>query len=109
MMFSPLNLFVMKKNYKLYYATEENCFEAEKIGEFKTFGEAKDCLIENIKDDVDADAVEDAVADIEMHLNDCDTYYFVNQHEYECVYIITTDGRRARSEIAQYRNEMLNY
>jgi len=92
------------KKYKLYYATEENCFEGEKIGEFKTLQEAIACMRENMKDDMDEkDIPTFAHVVFEKQLST----YLENANGYDIVYIITTDGRRARSTIAEMRREII--
>ena len=93
------------KKYKLYYATEENCFEGEKIGEFNTKAEAIACLRENIKDDV---SNENEIPTFEfIEFESQYEHYFTNASGYEVVYIITTDGRKARSTIAEMRREII--
>ena len=94
-----------KKNYKLYYATEENGYECEKIAEFNTPSEAIACMRDNIKDDVDID---EEIPTFE-HIN-VENYYehnFTNANGYDVVYIITTADKEARDTIDCKRREMM--
>jgi len=93
------------KNYKLYYATEENCFEGEKLGEFNSIQDAIACMRENIKDDV-SDEIEIPTFEL-IEFEKQYEHYFTNAQGYEVVYIITTDGRKARSTIAEMRREII--
>ena len=93
------------KKYKLYYATEENCFEGEKIGEFKTLQEAISCMRENMKDDMDEKDIptfEYIQFEKQLNVDICE-----NANGYNVIYIITTDGRKARSTIAEMRREII--
>ena len=93
----------MKKiSYKLYYGTEENCFEGEKLGVFSNVDELKECLSNNIADDVTDNVME--LTNQAIMLGSVD---FVNEQGYEVIYIVTDDGRKARKELAEMRKECI--
>lgn len=98
----------MKKNIKLYYATEENGFEGELIGKFATNEELIPSLRINLSDDVDCEkSEEENSAEIDALIEESDgCIEFTNCHGYDVCYIVTTDGREARSYFAQLRREM---
>lgn len=102
------------KNIKLYYATEENGFEGELIGKFATNKEVIDCLRENISDDVNpeksiadnAKEIDNLVNDEVLHNIHTDSeaiIEFENCHGYAVTYVVTTNGRSARSMFADLR------
>ena len=96
-----------KTNYKRYYATEENCFEGEKIGEFNNVTDAIKCMRENIADDVEeGEEVPDFDEEV---IEGCIQYAhnMVNAQGYDIIYIITKDGRQARNYIARRRREII--
>ena len=96
------------KKYKLYYGTEENGFESEKFGEFKTASEAIKDMKEHIKENGIYDNGE--LPDVkESDVKDYFDYQLLNANGYEVIYIITTDGRSARSTLAQLRRMMMDY
>ena len=93
----------MKKiSYKLYYGTEENCFEGEKLGVFSDVEELKECLSNNIADDV-----ADNVMELTNQAIRVGSVGFINEQGYEVVYIVTDDGRKARKELAEMRRECI--
>ena len=93
----------MKKiSYKLYYGTEENCFEGEKLGVFSNVDELKECLSNNITDDVTDNVMEMTNQAIKMG-----SVHFINEQGYEVIYIVTDDGRKARKELAEMRRECI--
>lgn len=52
--------------YYVYYGTEENGYEEEKLGEFATYEQAKACVAENLADDFATESeVAKAVSEIE--------------------------------------------
>lgn len=110
-MFNPQNSDSMKKNIKLYYATEENAFEGELIGKYATYEELIPSLRANLSDDINCEkSVEENSEDIDALIEDskdADFIEFTNCHGYDVAYLVTTDGREARSYFAQLRREML--
>lgn len=100
---------IVKKNIKLYYASEENCFEGELIGKFDTMEEVIPSLRANLSEDIDCEkSIEENSAEIDSLIEDSeDCIEFTNCHGYDVVYIVTTDGREARSYFSQLRREML--
>ena len=91
-----------KTSYKLYYGTEENCFEGEKLGVFSDVEELKECLSNNIADDV-----ADNVMELTNQAIRVGSVGFINEQGYEVVYIVTDDGRKARKELAEMRRECI--
>lgn len=91
-----------KMTYKLYYGTEENCFEGEKLGVFSNVDELKECLSNNIADDVT-----DNVMELTNEAIKYGSVVFTNTQDYEVVYIVTDDGRKARKELAEMRRECI--
>lgn len=51
--------------YYVYYGTEENAYEEEKLGEFETYEQAKNCVAENLADDFTSESeIAKAVSEI---------------------------------------------
>lgn len=101
----------MKKTYKLYYGTEESCYECWKVGEYNTLEEAQDAMREHISMEIDYTGLtqaklEENLAEI-MANADSDGVAFENPQGYEMIYIIGTDGRAIRSEMASYRRDYI--
>lgn len=99
----------MKKNIKLYYATEENAYEGELIGKYATNEELIPTLKVNLSDDINCEkSVEENLKDIDTLIEESEGYIeFTNCHGYDVVYVVTTDGREARSLFANLRKQML--
>lgn len=101
-----------KKNYKLYYATEENGYKGEKIVESPNIDTIKDVLENNIADDVDYEGLthkkfleyRDSLTKEGMSSG---FVVFQNANGYDVIYIVTTNGRDARKQIADYRREFM--
>lgn len=103
-----------KNNYKVYYATEENCFEGECIARNVSRETAKEIAEINIADDIDNEGLTQ-----DKFIEERDSLVaeamasgwvlFQNVHEYEVLYIVTTNGREARSIIAGFRRNCLGY
>ena len=101
-----------KTSYKIYFATEENCYEGEKLGVFTDMDEVRKTLISNIYDDCYKTSAD--VLDILKDVNSfTDTAIkdglvaFMNVQGYDVIYIVTTDGRKARKQIAEMRKECI--
>ena len=94
----------MKNNYKVYYATEENCFEGEKLAENVSRDTAKEILDSNIVDDVEYGGERDSLV---AEVMSSGWVLFENTHGYEVLYIVTTNGREARSIINGLRKNIL--
>ena len=99
-----------KMSFKLYFATEENRFEGEKIGEFATMDELRECLSNNIADDVRSNVSVSDYKKMIVELTDIaikegDVVFENKQTDYLVAYIVTTDGRKARKRIAEIRRE----
>ena len=95
---------------KLYFATEENAYEGEKIGEFSNETELLNTLRECLSDDVDCEkSVEENKETIDSLLEDYEDGYieFTNSHGYDVVYIITEDDEEAKREFDALRREMI--
>ena len=90
--------------YKLYWGTEENCFECEKLGEFNTFQEGKNCILDNLKHDVSSDELNIIGGEIN---EEKEVYCYMNEHEYEYVFVLTTNGRSGRKVISEMRKDAL--
>ena len=99
----------MKKNIKLYYATEENAYEGELIGKYATNEELIPTLKVNLSDDINCEkSVEENLKDIDALIEESEGYIeFTNCHGYDVVYVVATDGREARSLFANLRKQML--
>ena len=102
-----------KNNYKVYYATEENCFEGECIARNVSRETAKEIVEMNIADDIDYDGLTQAKFESERdslvgEAMASGWVLFVNVHDYEVIYIVTTNGREARKIISGYRRELLD-
>ena len=104
----------MKKenNYKVYFATAENCFEGEKIADGVSRETAKEIVKDNIADDIDYEGLTQAKFIEERDGLVAEAMasgwvLFENTHEYEVLYVVTTDGREARKLISGFRREML--
>ena len=96
-----------KMTYKLYYGTEENCFEGEKLGVFSNVDELKECLSNNITDDVDKNIDVSYVMGLTNQAVKNGSVVFINMYGYEVTYIVTDDGRKARKELAEMRKECI--
>lgn len=104
----------MKKenNYKVYYATEENCFEGEKIADGVSRENAVEILQSNIADDIDyegltQDKFNEERDGLVAEAMASGWVLFENSHEYEVLYIVTTNGREARKIISGFRKNIL--
>ena len=101
-----------KNNYKVYYATSENCFEGEKLADGISRETAKEILESNIADDIDYEGLTQDKFNAERDSLVAEAMLsgwvlFENSHEYEVLYIVTTDGRDARKIINGFRREIL--
>lgn len=104
-----------KNNYKVYYATSENCFECEKIADGISRETAREILESNIADDIDYEGLtqDELNAERDSIVAEAMSSGWVlfenshESHEYEVLYIVTTNGRDARRRINGFRREIL--
>ena len=101
-----------KNNYKVYYATSENCFEGEKIADGISRETAIEILESNIADDIDYEGLTQDELNAERDSIVAEAMssgwvLFENSHKYEALYIVTTNGRDARRRINGFRREIL--
>ena len=74
--------------YYVYYGTEENAYEEEKLGEFETYEQAKNCVAENLADDFTSES--------EIHI-----LYLIGERDF-CLSVL--DGLR-EDFIEQFEDE----
>ena len=92
----------MNKKIKLYFATEENAFEGELLNKFNSVDDA----VNEVKNYIKEDFAEESEDVRNEALDNVDKYGYTGEDAkgYVVIYFITEDGRKARSEFANYRH-----
>ena len=98
-----------KANYTLFYGTEENAFEVERIGDFATKSECFDCIRENLAEDCKC-LPESEREEAYNALCECITeggFEGTNLHDYFEMYLILDfgDTEGAETEFDDLREE----
>jgi uncharacterized FAD-dependent dehydrogenase len=104
----------MKGKYKLYYGTEENCFECEKLADNVSREEAIEILKANIAEDIEEegmtqDKFEETLNELLEEEKEKGYVAFTNAQDYQVAYVVTEDGRKGRAIINEIRKESLNF
>lgn len=98
----------MKKNYFVYYATEENAYEIEKNGAF-TESEAVECVKEYLDEYMPNEDIADAMADVNTNKAEGVNLIFEDKYKgYTMCVAIAPKGklRGIRNELSDMRREI---
>ena len=86
----------------LWFATEENGFEAEKIGAFESAEAAANAVAEQLKED---GLSEEAAEVLEGAIAKGGAFNYEDEDGYYCTYIIANEGEDIEGELENLREE----
>lgn len=99
----------MKKNYIVYYATEENAYEIEKNGAF-TESEAVECVKEYLDEYMPTEQIADAMEKVNLYKEEGVNLIFEDKYKgYTMCVAIAPKGklREIRNELMEMRREIV--